>query len=425
MDDSRFNVLHLSLSDLEGGAARAAYRTHVALRSAGHHSRMLVRRKLSNDRDVELVDPLPPWPSRRRRLRARIPGLRPRTPQATVTFNFDLEESFDPRSLFRLPREYVDVVCLHRITRFLTVRQIRALRDHYRCPLVWVVLDQQPVTGGCHYSLGCDRYTERCGRCPLLRSDDEDDASRRLWLRKERFLADLPLAFVTPSGDTERWVQESSLFGDHRVQRIPLPIDGEIFRPIDRRIAREALALPAEAKIVLVAATHFGAPRKGAQHAVQALGRLAELLGDGHQEDVFVLVAGAAGDELLAAVPFRGATVGRLSDDVALALVYQAADVFLSPSVADAGPMTVPEAMLCGTPPVAFALGYANDLVDGPDTGRVAPLGDSDALATGLLETLERERGVVMRACRDAAAGFESARVAAAHAELYRSLARA
>jgi glycosyltransferase involved in cell wall biosynthesis len=173
------------------------------------------------------------------------------------------------------------------------------------------------------------------------------------------------------------------------------------------------LGLPRDASIVLVAAPHFHAPRKGGRLAVEALRRL-----EGRASP-FVLVAGAAGDELLRELRFDGKAVGRLEDDVSLALVYQAADAFVSPSVADAGPMMVPEALLCGTPVVAFELGYAADLVRAPETGALAPIEDVDALADGLLRTLARGDAA---ACRAAAEGFEARTVAAAHAALYESL---
>ena len=410
-------VLNFSLSDAQGGAARAAYRTHSALLRAGADSRLLVRDRHSSDPTVELVDAIPRWESRKRRLAAKLP-LRRSTPEPTATFNFDEPQAFDERSLFRAGD--VDVVSFHRITRFLTVRQMRAISERYGCPLVWVVLDQQPVTGGCHYSLDCDRYTARCGQCPQLRSAEPGDASRRLWERKHRLLTDLPIVFIAPSSDTDRWVRTSSLFGGHRVERIPLPIDAGVFRPVDRRAVREILGLPGDAKVVLLAAAALHASRKGTRHGTEAVRRLFEDGDPATRERLFLLTAGVGSDETLQEAGVRGRSIGLVSDELSLALLYQAADVFLSPSVADAGPMMVPEALLCGTPVVGFALGYARDLVVSPQTGAVAPPGDVAALARGLRETLALEPRP--DACRDAAIEFAAERVAAAHLDLYRSL---
>ena len=417
-------VLHLATSDRQGGAGRAAHRTHRALLEAGLDARVLVRPEVGNDDSVQAVDPLPPWPSRARRLRARVPGLRVEVPEPVATFNFDLPQDLDERALLgRFRPGEIDVVCVHRSTRFLTVRQLRALRERLGCPLVWVLLDQEPVTGGCHYSLGCDGFTRQCGRCPLLRSDDPDDHSHRLWLRKQELLHGLPLTFVAPSADTREWVRRSSLYADHPVAEIRLPIDGDVFRPVDPRSARELLRIPESAKVVLLAAAALDASRKGADHGLEALRALAERADPELRERLFLLAVGDGSEAVLEAAPVSGRRLDRLEDELTLALMYQAADVFLSPTVADAGPMMVPEALLCGVPVAAFALGYARDLLVEPETGGTAPLADADALAGVLHETLRREdRERVQAACRRAAADFEVPRVAAAHTELYRSL---
>ncbi len=49
--------------------------------------------------------------------------------------------------------------------------------------------------------------------------------------------------------------------------------------------------------------------------------------------------------------------LGRLNDDISLALVYSAADVFVAPSIQDNLPNTVMESLACGTPCVAFKIG--------------------------------------------------------------------
>jgi glycosyltransferase involved in cell wall biosynthesis len=423
---TELTVLHLSTSDLEGGAAKGAFRTHLALTRLGVDSHVLVRRKLSIDARVREVAPARRWESRRRRVRARLPLLNPRLPEPTETFNFDLTQDFDHRSLFAFGTR-PDVVCVHRITRFLTVRQIRQLYEHYRRPLVWVMHDQSAVTGGCAFSYECAGFEERCGRCPQLRSSDPHDPSRHLWLRKRRELAEIPLTFVGQSHDAVRWVQRSSLFRDREAVRIPQPVDATVFRPLDPVGARERLGIPAEAKVVFIGAAYLRGRRKGADFALEALARLASFReAAAVRERVFVLAVGDGGAELVEAAPFPGTALGVLHDDLALALLFQAADVFLSPSLADSGPMMVTESLLCGRPVVAFATGVAADLVTAPETGSLVALGDSDGLAHGVLQALARERTArEEEICRDAASEYSYERAGASYAELFRSLASA
>jgi glycosyltransferase involved in cell wall biosynthesis len=408
VSDRPLRILHFSTGDSAGGAAQAALRLHAALADAGHDSRMIVRQKDSGRADVLEVPPyLNPWRARARRL------LRRRHETPPPAFNLDITPDIRRDLFYSYRPEEVDVVVLHSITRLLTVREIRSIHEHYGAPLVWALADQAPLTGGCHYAYDCDGYTARCGRCPQLGSDREDDRSRTVLARRLELLSPLPIVFVAASSGVEDWVRQSAAFGSHRVERIPAITDDRVFRPFDRRAARDLLEVPQDAFVVLLGAGNLVHPRKGVvDYAVPALRLLDE-------PRLFALTVGARGDEL--ELPCPGRALGRLSDPVAIALGYQAADVYLCPTIADAGPLMIPESLLCGTPAVAFDVGYAVDLVRDGETGYVVRSRDPADLAAALRELLGRA-GEMRDACRAAAAHHVPARVVDAHVRLYRSL---
>jgi glycosyltransferase involved in cell wall biosynthesis len=410
VSDRPLRILHFATADTAGGAAQVAFRLHAALADAGHDSRMIVRRKASGRADVLEVPPyINPWRARARRL------LRRREPTPPPAFNLDVTPDIRRDLFYSYDPDEVDVVVLHSITRLLTVREIRSIHDHYRAPLVWQLADQAPLTGGCHYSYDCDRYTARCGRCPQLRSDREDDRSRTTLERRLELLSPLPIVFVAPSSEAAAWVRRSAAFASHRVERIPYVTDDRVFRPFDRRAARDLLDVPQDAFVVLLGAGSLVHARKGVvEYGVPALRRLREL-----EDRLFVLAVGARGDELDLPAPSRA--VGALSDPLAIALGYQAADAYLCPTVADAGPLMIPESLLCGTPVVAFDVGYAVDLVRDGETGYVVRSRDPGDLAAALHELAGRT-GEMRAACRAAASHHAPARVADAHVRLYRSL---
>jgi glycosyltransferase involved in cell wall biosynthesis len=407
-------ILHFSTRDSAGGAAQAAFRLHEALVDAGHDSRMIVRQKGSDRADVLEVPPyLNPWRARMRRL------LRRRYEAPPPAFNLDETPDIRRDLFYSYAPSEIDVVVLHSITRLLTVREISSIHDHYRAPLVWVLADQAPLTGGCHYSYDCDGYTKRCGRCPQLGSDREDDRSRKVLERRLALLSPLPIVFVTASSGVEDWVRESAAFTSHRVERIPAITDDRVFRPLDRDVARARLDVPPDAFVVLVGAGNLVHPRKGVvAYGVPALRRLRELVPG---QSLFVLAVGARGDEL--ELPLPGRALGALTDPAAMALAYQAADAYLCPTIADAGPLMIPEALMCGTPVVAFDVGYAVDLVRDGETGYVVRSRKSDDLAAALAELFRHpdpeDRGA---ACCAAAAHHSPRRVAEAHVSLYESL---
>jgi len=427
------NIAHFSTEDISGGAAKAAYRLHSALREQGRNSWMVVRNKKSDDDHVYQVQPLPS-PLRHtmlNRLKERVPVLGEKTPRANYTYNFDLEPDINQRALFTILTAdkpgSIDIICLHWVSRLLNARLIRRLYDHYQCPIVWTLADQDPLTGGCHYSFGCEGFTKECGCCPHLDSNDPNDHSHQTWLRKRRYFSGVPICLVAPTRWVMKRVRQSSLFGDHRVELIPYPIDTSIFRPFNQRVARDLLHLPFDKKILFFGATYLEDRRKGMKQLIEALNRLAEMVESENiikSDDLFLLVAGLNSKWLMSQLPFAGKYTGHFNDEITLALAYQSADLFVCPSIEDAGPMMVPEAMLCGTPVAAFDGTGAPDLVETFKTGYLAAKADAHDLARGIYALLTSGSLEAMRtAAREVAAKTHAPSSAAArHAELYQSL---
>jgi glycosyltransferase involved in cell wall biosynthesis len=307
--------------------------------------------------------------------------------QAKAAFNFDAETLLSETALFVVPRAEVDVVLIHWITGFLTVRQIRQIYDHYRCPVVLVMNDQQTITGGCHYSLGCDGYTRKCGNCPLLSDPGEQDRSRVVWERKHRLLSPVPLVIWSGSSGSTAKLACSSLFKNHQRITLPGPIEDTPFRPLKREWARDILRLPQDKHIIFLAATMINDERKGMRYAVEALNRLHLMTGDRgvlKAGNIHLAIAGHGAEAIRGQLAFPFTKLGFLNDSISLALAYQAADVFLCSTIDDEGPMMVTESMMCGTPVVMFRVGIAGDLIRDGESGYAVPVGDAGALARAL-----------------------------------------
>ena len=426
-------IWHFSTDDIIGGAAVAAFRLNQALNDAGQRSQMIVRYKKSEDDGVLQLPPLPPrpWQSRFNRLKNRIPGLKPREIKADYTFNLDRPPEVDLQNLFDQTQASPDVICLHWTNGLLDARSIRRIYDHFRCPVVWVIHDLEPFTGGCHYSFGCDGFTKTCGSCPRLGSNDPRDHSHQTWRRKREYLASLPICFVAPTSWGEARVRQSLLFRHTRVERIPLPMDTRIFRPFDQRTAREVLQLPPDKKIILFGATYLEDRRKGIDHLIEAFDLLTPLISnrrtiqsDRRPEEIFLLAVGQDGGRLMPKLPFAGRYLGHVSDELMMALAYQAADIFVCPSIEDSGPMMISEAMLCETPVVAFNTGVAPDVIEHRVNGYLARYRDISDLAEGMRTLLTNDDPMTMRAsARSSAERLHVPRsVAERHIELYQSL---
>jgi glycosyltransferase involved in cell wall biosynthesis len=123
------------------------------------------------------------------------------------------------------------------------------------------------------------------------------------------------------------------------------------------------------------------------QPALQSLSK------SGWQDRIELVVFGASEPKEPADMGFKSHYLGRLSDEISLALVYAAADVFVAPSVQDNLPNTVMEAIACGTPCVAFNIGGMPDMIEHHSNGYLAQPYQVEDLAQGIAWVIDnRER---------------------------------
>jgi glycosyltransferase involved in cell wall biosynthesis len=248
---------------------------------------------------------------------------------------------------------------------------------------VWRLADMGAMTGGCHYDNGCGKFTARCGACPVLGSNREDDLSRQIWLRKHRALESIDTSRLHLVG-TSRWItaeaKRSSLLGRFASTIIPNGLDIDDFAPRDKGFSRDTLGIPRDKKALLFVADSSAIKRKGFDQLAQAI----EVLRD--RSDLFLLSVGG-GKPMVADLPQLH--LGRISNDRMLSVIYSAADVFVIPSLQESFGQTVTESLACGTPVVGFDTGGIPDMVRPGLTGYLAPVGNSAALASAIARLLD------------------------------------
>ncbi|MGF1498597.1 MAG: glycosyltransferase family 4 protein [Elainellaceae cyanobacterium] len=368
--------LILSTTDIEGGAARAAYRLHQGFKQIGMPSQMLVRGRFSRDRSVIAEKSL------LTKLGPQMSGLALRRyPKRNRMIS---AQWFPDAIARRVAQINPDVVNMHWVCNgYLRIETLAQLKK----PLVWTLQDMWPMTGGCHYSEDCDRYQKSCGQCPQLGSDREADLSRQIWQRKQKAWQDVDLTIVTPSQWMADCVKASSLLGDRRVEVIPFCLDTQTYRPLNPQFARDALGLPQDKQIVLFGALAATADRrKGFHLLVPALQALAQ---SEWSDRVELAVFGASAPDTPIDLGFRAHYLGSFQDDLSLALIYSAADVMIVPSLQESFGQTVSEALACGTPVVAFNSTGPKDIVDHQINGYLAQPYDVQDLSQGIAWVLK------------------------------------
>ncbi|MCP2728632.1 glycosyltransferase family 4 protein [Limnofasciculus baicalensis] len=376
-------VLLINTYDIEGGAARAAYRLHQGLERIGVTSQMLVQEKFSND--AKVIAPKTKFAEGIAKMRQTFGAFPtkfyPQRDSATFS-NQWLPDTIAPQVTKLNP----DIINLHWInSSYMQIETLAKLKP----PLVWSLHDMWAFTGGCHYNQDCDRYTISCGACPQLGSTKDWDISRWVWQRKTKAWKNLNLTVVALSSWLAKCARESSLFKDLRIEVIPNGIDPNRYRPINRQIARQVLNLPQDKQLILFGSLKATSDKRKGFHLLQPA--LQELSKSGWYDRLELVIFGAERPENPPEFGFNAHYLGTLSDDLSLALVYSAADVFVLPSVQDNLPNTIMEAIACGTPCVAFNIGGMPDMIEHEQNGYLAQAYKTEDLARGIAWVLENE----------------------------------
>ncbi|MDM9580594.1 MULTISPECIES: glycosyltransferase family 4 protein [unclassified Nostoc] len=377
-------ILHISTHDINGGAARAAYRLHTGLQDIGLQSQMLVQEKYSNDKTV--IAPkirLFQGIAKAKLTVESLPLKLYRQKKNTPFFTQWLPDRVIPKVAQINP----DIINLHWISGgFMQIETFAKLKR----PLVWTLHDMWGFTGGCHVTGECDRYKVSCGACPQLSSGNEWDLSRWVWQRKVKAWKNLNLTLVSPSSWLAQCARSSSLFQNLRIEVIPHGLDTQKYRPINQRFAREALNLPQDKKLILFGAIEATSDRNKGFHLLQPA--LQELSKSGWKDDLEVVIFGASQPENPPDLGFKTHYLGHLHDAISLATVYSAADVMLVPSLQESFGQTASESFACGTPVVAFNATGLKDIVDHQQNGYLAKPYEVEDFAKGITWVLENEQ---------------------------------
>jgi glycosyltransferase involved in cell wall biosynthesis len=310
-------------------------------------------------------------------------------------------------------------------------------------PTFLTLHDAWLLSGHCAHSFACERWRTGCGHCPDLSIPPAMPADRTAenWARKAKIYRRSRLLVAAPSKWLMSKIEGSMLLpGIVESRVIPNGIDLRVFDAReDRGAARQALGIKPDAFVLVFAANGI---RENVWKDIDtlrtALGVASNRLG-GAAPKLHLLALGenAPAERLGSAmVEF----VSYVSDPLSLARYYRAADLYVHAARADTFPNTVLEALACGTPVVATAVGGIPEQVrslslPGADagvghydettaTGVLTPAADGESMAAAI-EHLARNEVLLAslrkNARRDAERRFDLDRQVDEYIEWYRA----
>ena len=264
-------VIHLSTED-QYGAGRTAVRISDAVRYQGIDSDVYVLRPGMGSSSCVI----------RRGVYEQIKGV----------MDIKLDEmkiaKYSERGLFHPvgsgidfgDAEYIkdaDILNLHWVNYGIWSQKLMQLLAKLRKPIVWTMHDMWPITGGCHCDENCGRYSESCGSCPVLHSNDVNDISSKSLKIKAKLYSGNNITFVGPS----RWMTESAksstVAGKNGLNCVNIgnPISGDEFIPRDKDECFRLVKLSTKKKVILFGAVNATSDRnKGFDNLRKSLSKL-------------------------------------------------------------------------------------------------------------------------------------------------------
>jgi glycosyltransferase involved in cell wall biosynthesis len=427
---SPLTIAQIGTSDEGGGAASVASALTRGYTQRGHRVWHFVGRTRSDDPSIVPIDDDDRWPYRAlgymgvmrqlRRVAARYPNrgfglvsraLRYATHPTAVASRLRGVEDFEFPATHRMLDRLAtppDIVHAHNLHGgYFDLRALPSISS--RVPTILTLHDMWLLTGHCAYSLACQRWRSGCGRCADLGLDPavRRDATDSNWERKRDIYARSELRIASPSRWLQQQVAASMLAPAVRESRvIPNGVDTSVFHPGDRAMARASLELPADLPVILLTTSSLGSMWKDDATLHRAAARLAAVRPD----VTFVSVGRQSAVRTDAGLNTRVIPFQR--DPRVMAQYYRAADLYWHAARADTHPLSVLEAMACGTPPIATAIGGIAEQFSS-DSGVLVPAAGwaemADASAA-LLEDAARRRPLGHHAAARVAQYFTIAR---------------
>ena len=139
---------------------------------------------------------------------------------------------------------------------------------------------------------------------------------------------------------------------------------------------------------------------------------------------ITLLVFGKGNIKPFKELPYEVVQAGYIKSDADLATLYSAGDVYVSPSLEDNLPNTIMEALACGTPCAAFAIGGIPEMIEDGVNGRLAKAENHKELGESIIKILFAYDSIKMsqNARRKVESEFSEPMIALRYNMIYRDI---
>lgn len=414
-------VLIVNTSERMGGAAIAANRLMDALRNNGIQAKMLVRDKQTDQ--ITVIGLRKSMWKIWQFVWERILIWKANHFKKHNLFAVDIANTGTDITV--LPEfQQAEIIHLHWINQgMLSLKDLRKILLSGK-PVVWTMHDMWPCTGICHHARECNKYHQECQHCPYIyKGGSKKDISYQVFKTKQELYQLAPITFITCSQWLKERASQSALLTNHSVINIPNPINTGLFKPRNKQDARQKRNLPTDKKLILFGSAKITDKRKGIDYFIESCKILAEKYPEVLKE-WGVVVYGKESEQLKPLVPFEVYPLNYISSEKELVDIYNAVDLFVTPSLEENLPNTIMEAMACGIPCVGFNVGGIPEMIDHLHNGYVADYKSAEDFANGIHWALSEGEypSLSEAACRKVLTSYSESAIAKRYIEVYNKL---
>lgn len=408
-------ILLLSTEDSVGGAYELMYRMASALQQVSDNTCLAVLRRRHTDLFVKTIHYTPLKSTLKQKLIRRVkrllglylPELAAVAQREHLFYYLEEEHQqfVTAEQVLRAVNFTPDIIFVGLTTGFINTNEIVRLYRQTNAKIIYVMLDMWPITGGCHAIRDCQGYMHACVNCPATQHTCHAETPNAQFLVRQEAYREMHPYILGGSSLIKRVWAQSPLSEYSELLPISSCIPTDIFNNRCRDFAKQIWDISNDKFVIFAGADNAKDPRKGRKYLVKALSHLYD---DARidRNKILVLLAGNHNyaDEETKRIPFNTKYIDYIRDMRLMALLYQAADVYVMSSLEEGGPMMVPESMLCGTMVVGFETGFleTDDFIQSGINGWRVPIGDSlalaQSLATSILLTSEQRNEIVNNA---------------------------
>ena len=366
-------ILHVNTYDV-GGAANACLRIHKSLLKKGIDSKVLFYQKGSSFAESETYK-FNYWDgtfNQFHTIKKAIEYFLFDRKQRRRQLPYSIMEKFSfPTTIFDITQnpfyQKADIVQLNWVADFLDEK---SFFEKNKKPVLWRMADLYTCGGGNHYEKGFDPKVY------------ETLINENLRIRKEALeKAKDNLHFVPISHWVKQKADESSLIKSFPKTLIHCGVNVNIFKPVSQDVARRALGLPLNKKIIGFGAQSLTNPRKGMNY-------LKEFVDKAKNQKLFFASFGA---NELHTENNNVYNLGAINDELLLSLYYSAIDVFVMPAIEEAFGQVIIESLACGTPVVSFRTGGGMDTIQTDKNGVLASEISGESLSESIMKAVDTD----------------------------------